>query len=104
MLGIFTGDPRAVEIHGHRLVRAGVLIAERTFQVGDDNLVPRQYACLHFSVDCGLIITAIVFVLRRHRGDNRFFIRGDRPGRDGVVVVGDAGHGVLAGFRGLNGE
>ena len=52
------------------------------------------------TLDRGVRIGVIEFIIRRHGGGDGLLTRGKRPGCDGILVIGHTGHGVLAGFGG----
>ena len=100
MFRIFAGNRFARYIYGHRFIHTGVFVfkgAGQTFNIDD---IPRQNALFHNSMDSGVRIGVIEFIIRRHGGGDGLLTRGKRPGCDGILVIGHAGHGVLAGFGG----
>ena len=62
MFRIFAGDLCARYIYGHVLIHPGVRTAKGAGQTGNANLIPRQNALFHNSVDRGVRIGVIEFL------------------------------------------
>ena len=101
---IFAGDVSRACIHPHRFIRTGIFIVKGAGQAGNDNLILGQDALFYICVDRGVRIAVIVLILRRHDGGDGLLLRGEGQEGDRVLIVGQAGDRVRAGFGGLDSE
>ena len=102
MLGIVAGNCRARYIYVHGLIHPGVRTAKFAGQAGNDNLIPGQNALFHVSVDRGGPLAVIVLILRRHGGGDGLLLCGEGQEGDCVLIVGQTGDRVRAGFGGFH--
>ena len=102
VLGIVAGNCRARYIYVHGLIHPGVRTAKFAGQAGNDNLIPGQNALFHVSVDRGGPLAVIVLILRRHGGGDGLLLCGEGQEGDCVLIVGQTGDRVRAGFGGFH--